>query len=122
MISGSFDVLAQRANLELGGFDAILAECKLLFNRDGRLESWDLKGTDCEDKARYVQKVSKRFGVPLERCAYVGDDANDIDAFEKVGLAIAVPLCSMLGTIETLIIVVCTPYVLSSSRQYMLAA
>lgn len=88
IISGSFEALAQRASKEVGEVDHILAHCKLHF-KDDRLDSWELKGTDYEDKGKFVAQIAKQHNVPLERCAYIGDDVNDISAFQKVGLAIA---------------------------------
>jgi phosphoserine phosphatase len=88
-ITGSFDALAIRANKELGGIDAILAHCRLIFNQNGHLESWELHSTDYDDKAQFVVRLAQQYGIPLERIAYVGDDVNDLEAFKKVGLAIA---------------------------------
>lgn len=87
--TGSFEALAQRANRELGRIDHVLAHCKLIFNSRGLLDAWKLVQIDYEDKANFIKDVAKRHNIPLEKCAYVGDDVNDIEAFKKVGLAIA---------------------------------
>jgi HAD superfamily phosphoserine phosphatase-like hydrolase len=87
--TGSFDALAQRIQNELGPIDYSLAHCKLLFNEKGFLNDWKLQSVDYEDKADFVERVAKKEKVPLNRCAYVGDDVNDLIAFEKVGLAVA---------------------------------
>jgi HAD superfamily phosphoserine phosphatase-like hydrolase len=89
VVTGSFSMLAERAKKELGGIDEILAHCDLEFDERGLLKSWRLHTIDYEDKASFVERTAKEKGVPLTRCAYVGDDVNDIRAFEKVGCAIA---------------------------------
>jgi phosphoserine phosphatase len=89
VITGSFDELVQRASRELGGFDYSLAHCKLIFNDKGLLEKWELNPIDYKDKADFVEKISKESNIPLDLCAYIGDDVNDLEAFQKVGLAIA---------------------------------
>jgi phosphoserine phosphatase len=89
VITGSFEALAQRASRELGGFDYILAHCKLIFNDDGFLEDWELNDTDYKDKAEFIRNIAKENQIPLDQCAYVGDDVNDIEAFKIVGCPIA---------------------------------
>jgi phosphoserine phosphatase len=89
VVTGGFYALAHRASRELGGFDSILAHCKFIFNNKGLLEKWELNPIDYKDKADFVKKISKENRIPLEKCAYVGDDVNDIEAFKVVGLAIA---------------------------------
>lgn len=87
--TGSFEALARRASRELGGVNEVLAHCKLNFDRKGLLESWELRTTDYKDKVFFVRETAKKHHIPLDRCVYVGDDVNDIDAFEEVGLAVA---------------------------------
>jgi 3-deoxy-D-manno-octulosonate 8-phosphate phosphatase (KDO 8-P phosphatase) len=41
----------------------------------------------CKDKAGAVREFSERAGVPLSQICFVGDDINDVDAMELVGLA-----------------------------------
>jgi YrbI family 3-deoxy-D-manno-octulosonate 8-phosphate phosphatase len=43
-----------------------------------------------EDKALAITSICKEFGVNIKRAAFVGNDINDIAAFELVGLPIAV--------------------------------
>jgi len=89
VISGSFDSLAQRADKEIGPIDEVLAHCKLFFGSNGFLQSWEIKPTDYEGKAVFVETIAKQHGLSLKDIAYVGDDVNDVDVFKKVGLAIA---------------------------------
>ena len=43
-----------------------------------------------EDKAQAIISICKEFEVDIKRTAFVGNDINDIAAFELVGLPIAV--------------------------------
>jgi YrbI family 3-deoxy-D-manno-octulosonate 8-phosphate phosphatase len=43
-----------------------------------------------EDKAQAIISICKEFEVDIKRAAFVGNDINDIAAFELVGLPIAV--------------------------------
>ncbi len=43
-----------------------------------------------EDKAQAIISICKEFEVDIKRVAFVGNDINDIAAFELVGLPIAV--------------------------------
>lgn len=43
-----------------------------------------------EDKAQAIVSICKEFEVDINRAAFVGNDINDIAAFELVGLPIAV--------------------------------
>jgi 3-deoxy-D-manno-octulosonate 8-phosphate phosphatase (KDO 8-P phosphatase) len=42
------------------------------------------------DKAAAIRETCQELGVPLERTMFVGNDINDIPAFEIVGLPVAV--------------------------------
>ena len=42
------------------------------------------------DKAASLRKLLPQTGIALEQTAYIGDDWNDLPAFEVVGIAIAV--------------------------------
>jgi len=89
LVTGSFEALATRASKELGGFDHIKAHCTLYFDENGFLEKWKLEPVDYVDKETFVKEIASLEKIPLEKCAYVGDDVNDVDAFKNVGLAIA---------------------------------
>ena len=89
VITGSFDALAQRASRELGGIDHTYAHAELHFNSNGSLEDWRLNPTDYEDKVIAVEQIAREHRIPLDKCAYVGDDVNDVSIFKKVGLSIA---------------------------------
>jgi phosphoserine phosphatase len=45
---------------------------------------------DEHDKLRFVEGYCRGLGVPMSRCAAVGDSRSDVPLFEKAGLAVAV--------------------------------
>ena len=44
----------------------------------------------CRDKAGGLTRMCEAFDVPLQDCAFVGDDLPDLPAFDVAGLSIAV--------------------------------
>lgn len=88
IVTGSFSALAQRVK-EIATVHDVYAHCELHFDEDGILKSWKLHPTDYRDKARFVKELAKKYSVPKEYRAYIGDDVNDLDAFKQVGLSIA---------------------------------
>jgi phosphoserine phosphatase len=88
VVTGSFEELAIRLRksvvpLEYG------AHCAFVFDDKGALKSWKLQKTDYDDKGRFVASLGRKLGIAKEYRAYVGDDVNDIPAFQEVGLSIA---------------------------------
>jgi len=59
------------------------------FGEDGRITGWSATPYDMEGKAHALEMIAKREGLPLERCAFVGDHRNDLAAAQIAGLAIA---------------------------------
>jgi YrbI family 3-deoxy-D-manno-octulosonate 8-phosphate phosphatase len=43
-----------------------------------------------DDKGEAILALSKKYGVLLDEVSYIGDDLNDLTAFEKVGFRVAV--------------------------------
>ncbi len=44
----------------------------------------------CNDKKRVLVEEAERLGIPLEHVAYMGNDINDLECLEVVGLAACV--------------------------------
>jgi len=88
ILTGSFEKLALRAKEELG-VDFYYAHCKLIFDANGKLVSWNLQRTDYEDKAKFVRSLAKAINVDLKECVFIGDDVNDISGMKNIGLSIA---------------------------------
>lgn len=55
-----------------------------------RLVVFDVDGV-LTDKAAALAGLLAKTGLDATACAYVGDDLPDLEAFQRVGLAIAVP-------------------------------
>ncbi|NVM18812.1 MAG: HAD hydrolase family protein [Candidatus Lokiarchaeota archaeon] len=92
----SFYRLAQRAKNELDEVDHVRAQCRLIFDDKGLLKSWELSKTDYKHKKEIMEELALKEGIidknghpNLSQCVYVGDDVNDLEAFEAAGLAIA---------------------------------
>ena len=46
-----------------------------------------------EDKVAVLVQLSKKFNIPFEQMAYMGDDVNDLEALQAVGYAAAPADC-----------------------------
>lgn len=88
VITGSFEALALRAKETLG-LDYAIGHCKLIFDNSGKLKEWILIPCDFEGKATFFKKIANNLKIDHSKCAYVGDEINDIPIFKDVGLSIA---------------------------------
>ncbi|MHA2392759.1 MAG: HAD family hydrolase [Promethearchaeota archaeon] len=96
IITGSFYRLAQRAKNELDEVNHVRAQCRLFFGDNSLLKGWELNKTDYKHKIEIMEELALKEGIidkngrpNLNQCVYVGDDVNDLEAFEAAGLAIA---------------------------------
>ncbi|MGB9684364.1 MAG: HAD family hydrolase [Candidatus Bathyarchaeales archaeon] len=87
VVTGSFYELAERVKEELGLNIHIHAHCRMEFDKKGSLVGWETYPSDYKDKATLLKIIEKK--TPLKNVVYVGDDVNDIEIFDKVGLSIA---------------------------------
>lgn len=62
---------------------------RIWFGDDGRIAGWEATPYDMEGKARALEAIAGRMGIPLEATAYVGDNVNDLEVMKRAGLAIA---------------------------------
>jgi HAD superfamily phosphoserine phosphatase-like hydrolase len=69
-------------------FDDVFCN-RIEFGDDGFISGWQATPYDMEGKARALRMIADREELPLERCAFVGDHHNDLDAARAAGLAIA---------------------------------
>ena len=88
VITGSFGVLAERVQRELGIDDAV-AHCNLEFDDGGNLKDWKLLPCDYEGKIDAFLQMAEKDGITPSECVFIGDEVNDIPIFRKVGLSIA---------------------------------
>jgi HAD superfamily phosphoserine phosphatase-like hydrolase len=59
------------------------------FDDDGRLTKTRATCFDMGRKAEGLSMLAAKHGIPLARCAFVGDHMNDIDAVKLAGLGVA---------------------------------
>jgi len=59
------------------------------FDAEGQLVEWRATPFDMDHKATGLRHLAARHGVPLERCAFVGDHVNDVEVVRAAGLGIA---------------------------------
>ena len=87
VISGTIDVMLH-ALLPDAPFHEIYCN-HLGFEEDGQIAHWRPTPFDMNGKQTLLETLSQREGIPLDRCAYVGDSDNDRWIFDVAGLAIA---------------------------------
>lgn len=59
------------------------------FDESGRITHWEATPFDMAGKAEALRAVALRAGIPLARCAFVGDSGNDVWISRTAGFAIA---------------------------------
>jgi phosphoserine phosphatase len=61
---------------------------RLLTNQDGQINGVDVV-VGLENKHEILQRITRNLGIPLSRCAAIGDSHNDIPMFQASGASIA---------------------------------
>lgn len=87
VISGTLDLVLEE-HFPSHPFDDVHSN-KLHFDADDRLHAWEATPFDNEGKAHALQSLADRYGLPLSRCAFVGDNLNDVAAASVAGFSIA---------------------------------
>lgn len=87
VISGTLDLLLHTL-LEDSPFQEVHAN-HIAFDAQGRIAHWKATPFDMQGKAVALRAIALREGIPLERCAFVGDSGNDVWVAETAGYAIA---------------------------------
>jgi phosphoserine phosphatase len=87
VISGTLDVMLHELFPD-APFDEIYTN-HVGFDDEGRISHWKATPFDMEGKAALLRAIALRNGVPLARCAYVGDSTNDVWVAREAGLAVA---------------------------------
>ncbi len=80
-------VMAQAAGLRVAVISARMS--RVVTTRMAELNVADVV-QNCGEKAAAVGRLLKKHGLQPDDAAYVGDDINDLSAFEAVGVKIAV--------------------------------
>jgi HAD superfamily phosphoserine phosphatase-like hydrolase len=87
VISGTLDLMLSTL-LPEAPFDEIHAN-RIGFDDEGKISRWRATPYDMEGKAEALRAVASRRGLPLARCAYVGDSANDVWIARAAGFTVA---------------------------------
>ena len=87
VISGTLDLMLETL-LPDPPFEEIYAN-HIGFDADGKISHWRPTPFDMDGKAKLLRAIAMREGIPLARCAYVGDSSNDVWVAREAGLAVA---------------------------------
>jgi phosphoserine phosphatase len=86
-ISGTLDVMLETV-LPDHPFEEVYTN-HLGFDESGAISHWRATPFDMEGKATLLRAIAMREGIPLSRCAFVGDSANDEWIARAAGFSIA---------------------------------
>ena len=87
VISGTLDLLLDTLFPD-HPFDEVYTN-RIAFDPDGRISHWHATPFDMDGKGVALRAIAMRENIPLARCAFVGDHANDIPATRLAGFSIA---------------------------------
>lgn len=87
VISGTLDLMLNTL-LPDAPFDEVYAN-HVGFDDEGNISHWRATPFDMEGKAEALRAVALRQSLPLARCAYVGDSANDVWVARMAGFTLA---------------------------------
>lgn len=87
VISGTLDLLLETL-LPDAPFDEVYTN-RIGFDDAGAISGWTATPFDLEGKGVALRSVAMRESVPLSRCAFVGDSANDVSAARVAGFTVA---------------------------------
>jgi phosphoserine phosphatase len=77
----------------------------LEFDAAGRLTGWRATPFDMDGKARALDSLARLHGLPLARCAFVGDNVNDLGVARVAGFSVAFnPKCAELESIAHVVV------------------
>lgn len=87
VISGTLDIMIDTLFPD-HPFEAVFTN-KVLFDRNGTLESWEATPFDLHGKPVALRSLVERFDTSLERSAFVGDGDNDVPLLGVAGYFVA---------------------------------
>lgn len=98
IISGTLDIVLDTL-LPEHPFDDVFVN-RLVFDEKDLLVGCRATPYDVDGKARALREIAAREGIPLSRCAFVGDAFNDLEVAREAGFAVAFnPKCEELAEI-----------------------
>lgn len=87
VISGTLDVMLDTLFPD-HPFDEVYTN-HIAFDAEGLISHWRATPFDMDGKGIALRSIALREDIPLARCAFVGDHANDLAAARLVGFSIA---------------------------------
>jgi phosphoserine phosphatase len=87
VISGTLDLLLDTLFPD-HPFDEVYTN-HIAFDGEGRIAHWKATPFDMDGKGIALRSIALREDIPLARCAFVGDHANDLAAARLAGFSIA---------------------------------
>src|SRR5262249_10380733 len=87
VISGTLDLLLDTLFPD-HPFDEVYTN-RIAFAGSGRIASWTATPFDMDGKGVVLRAIALREEIPLARCAFVGDHANDLAAARLAGFTVA---------------------------------
>jgi len=87
VVSGTIDVVLD-VLFPSHPFEQVFTN-RIAFDAEGRIASWQATPYDMDGKRVGLAEAAKQAGVSPERCAFVGDNINDLSAMGLAGLPIA---------------------------------
>jgi phosphoserine phosphatase len=87
VISGTLDIVLDEHFPE-HPFDEVYTN-HLHFDGAGRLSGWRATPFDMDGKAHALEHLAQRWELPLSRCAFVGDNVNDLGVARIAGYTVA---------------------------------
>jgi HAD superfamily phosphoserine phosphatase-like hydrolase len=87
VISGTLDLLLETVYPD-HPFEKVYAN-RIGFDGQGNISHWKATPFDMDGKAEALRAIATSEGVPLSRCAYVGDSANDVWIARVAGRTVA---------------------------------
>lgn len=94
LISGAIDIYVEMISRQLGA-NGYFAHSSFSFDKDGLLCDIDYTSVGKQKlmKVNCLHRLSKDYGVLPKEMFFVGDSANDLDAFKLTGKGIAIEPC-----------------------------
>jgi phosphoserine phosphatase len=87
VISGTLDLLLDSLFPD-HPFDEVYTN-RIVFDAQGTIAHWHATPFDMDGKGVALRSIALREDIPLARCAFVGDHANDLAAAKLAGFSIA---------------------------------
>ena len=87
VISGTLDIVLEEHFPE-HPFSQVYTK-RLRFDAEGRLSGWEATPYDMDGKARALRELAALYNLPVSRCAFVGDNMNDLGVAAIAGFTVA---------------------------------